>query len=181
MRFPKNYAGLKPELGAFLKQLRKQRGLRQKAVAFEVGINRVNLSRMENGHLTPSYKTLTKLMSVLEFEWSDVAVQGRAPHGNRRYLSSQLQRMGEELRAGRNAMGINLRDLAEIVDLSSSQLSRIERGLTSYSRVIKVTKVGPRPLPEDEDLDKDAEWRIYEFSHPELVRLARFGRDKLRS
>ncbi|MEL7691480.1 helix-turn-helix transcriptional regulator [Citromicrobium bathyomarinum] len=175
MRLPENYACLKPGLGDFLAQRRKAQGRRQKEVAYELGINRVNLSRMEKGHLTPSYETLSRMMDVLRFEWKHVAVEGPSPHGNRRYLSGQLDRMGKALRAGREKEGRKLRDLANTVGLSYSQLSRIERGLISYSRVISVRFVGKRPSPDEVDPDKDQTWRIFEFAHPELVRLAALG------
>lgn len=175
MRFPENYARLKPGLGPFLARKRKSLRKGQKEVAYQLGINRVNLSRMENGHLTPSYDTLTKMMDELMFDWKDVAEEGPSPHGNRRYLSGQLDQMGEALRVGRQAQGMMLRELSQLVGLSYSQLSRIERGLISHGRAILVTLVGERPPPEDEDPDNDKHWRIYHFAHPELVRLAKLG------
>lgn len=175
MLLPENYARLKPGLGAFLVERRKSRRKGQKEVAYQVGINRVNLSRMENGHLTPSYETLTKMMDVLGFEWKHIAEEGPSPSRNRRYLSGQLDRMGEALRAGRKAQEITLRELSEVVGISYSQLSRIERGLISHGRLISVTLIGATPPPEEIDPDRDSHWRVYDFAHPELTRLAMLG------
>ncbi len=48
-----------------IKQLRKDNGLQQKAVAFEVGLDQSNSNNVENGKREPSVEVLQKLSVIL--------------------------------------------------------------------------------------------------------------------
>ncbi len=60
------------ELGKKIKELRKQMGYTQERLAELVEIDAKNLSKIENGAHSPSFKTLKKLSKVLDFSLSDV-------------------------------------------------------------------------------------------------------------
>ena len=51
-------------LGEHIKTLRKERGLQQKEVAVEVGIDQSNYSKIENGRREPSVTVLKKLADL---------------------------------------------------------------------------------------------------------------------
>lgn len=52
-------------VGEKIKQLRKDKGLQQKAVAFEVGLDQSNYNKVENGKREPSVEVLQKLSLIL--------------------------------------------------------------------------------------------------------------------
>ena len=60
------------ELGKKIKELRKQMGYTQERLAELVEIDAKNLSKIENGAHSPSFKTLEKLSKVLYVNLSDV-------------------------------------------------------------------------------------------------------------
>ena len=55
-----------PKLGAKIKQLREEKGMDQKSFAFETGIGRTQLHRIENGKTNPRLLTLMKIAGGLE-------------------------------------------------------------------------------------------------------------------
>lgn len=52
-------------VGEKIKQLRKDNGLQQKAVAFKVGLDQSNYNNVENGKREPSIEVLQKLSVIL--------------------------------------------------------------------------------------------------------------------
>ena len=54
------------KLGAKIKQLREERGLEQKAFAFDCEIGRTQLYMVENGKTNPRLSTLLKIAKGLE-------------------------------------------------------------------------------------------------------------------
>ena len=57
------------ELGSTVKNLRKQRGLTQEALAQQVGISRATLSKLENGNIAHiSIVTLNDILNHLGYE-----------------------------------------------------------------------------------------------------------------
>jgi len=54
------------ELGRRLKELREQRGLTQRGLARESGLEHNTLSRIEQGHYQPSADTIRKLADGLD-------------------------------------------------------------------------------------------------------------------
>lgn len=54
------------QLGAFLKEIVDQRGLRQKALAAKIGITEASLSNILNGKARPRQLTLTRLIQQLD-------------------------------------------------------------------------------------------------------------------
>lgn len=53
-------------VGAYIKELRKQKGLQQKEVAIEVGLNQSNYNKVENDHRQPSIDVLNKLAKLFD-------------------------------------------------------------------------------------------------------------------
>lgn len=53
------------EIGEKIKQIRKDKGLQQKAVALEVGLDQSNYNKVENGKREPSLEVLQKLSTIL--------------------------------------------------------------------------------------------------------------------
>jgi transcriptional regulator with XRE-family HTH domain len=53
------------EVGEKIKQIRKDKGLQQKAVALEVGLDQSNYNKVENGKREPSLEVLQKLSTIL--------------------------------------------------------------------------------------------------------------------
>jgi transcriptional regulator with XRE-family HTH domain len=51
-------------VGKIIKQVRKEKGLQQKAVAFEIGIDQSNYNKIENGKREPSVEVLQKLSII---------------------------------------------------------------------------------------------------------------------
>lgn len=52
-------------LGEKIKKVRKEKGLQQKAVALEIGLDQSNYNKIENGRREPSVEVLQKLSVVL--------------------------------------------------------------------------------------------------------------------
>ena len=55
----------KKEVGERIKKAREARGLKQKNLAGILGMNRSNMSRMENGYVMPKVDTLLKIKDTL--------------------------------------------------------------------------------------------------------------------
>jgi transcriptional regulator with XRE-family HTH domain len=49
-----------------IKKLRKEKGLTQQELADEIGLHITHLSRIENGHLTPSLDVFKKLAAIYD-------------------------------------------------------------------------------------------------------------------
>ncbi len=60
------------KLGARIKQLREERGLDQKAFAFDCEIGRTQLYMIENGKTNPRLLTLIKIAKGLEISLSEL-------------------------------------------------------------------------------------------------------------
>lgn len=58
------------KLGVKIKQLREERGLDQKAFAFDCEIGRTQLHMIENGKTNPRLATLMKIANALEISLS---------------------------------------------------------------------------------------------------------------
>lgn len=52
------------KVGEKIKQVRKEKGLQQKAVALEIGIDQSNYNKIENGRREPSVEVLQKLSVI---------------------------------------------------------------------------------------------------------------------
>ena len=59
-------------LGKRIRKLREEQDISQAQLAFEVGISREHITRIENGHLNTTFYTLYKIASVLEVEFQDL-------------------------------------------------------------------------------------------------------------
>ena len=96
-RVPENRRPLKPE-EAFrhvLRDLRRERGLTQDALAFDAGLHRTEIGLLERGQRVPSLRTLYKLAAPLGMEPS--AMLARAEELMRRPRatgSSNRRRLG---------------------------------------------------------------------------------------
>ena len=114
--------------------------------------------------------TVESLMRVLNFEESEILDQGFTSRSSRPVDSSpradERLDLGRELRAGRLSENLSLAQVAQRCGLSAAQLSRIERGQATRSRVFEDD-------PEDAALPK--EFRRLQFRLPELQRLYLLG------
>jgi DNA-binding XRE family transcriptional regulator len=62
-------------VGGRLKSLRRASGLTQEAVARSAGVDRVTISRIENGRLQATYETLSRIVGSLGRSMQDLAVE----------------------------------------------------------------------------------------------------------
>jgi transcriptional regulator with XRE-family HTH domain len=171
MRLPEGFTQLRADLGETLRTCRKGENIALKNLAADVGITRESLSRIECGRRWPSYDTLYRIMEQLNLEWHQLAIAGQGGRSSRRAPTNDreeyLEHLGAALRRGRKAEELSLRDLAADCGLSYSQLSRIERGQSGYSEVLK-------EHPDDLALDHDR--RRSRFRNPKLAKLVEKGR-----
>jgi transcriptional regulator with XRE-family HTH domain len=58
--------------GQVLREIRRQRGLSQEALAFESDLDRAFLSRLETGHKQPSLLTIFRIASVLHISVAEL-------------------------------------------------------------------------------------------------------------
>jgi len=80
------------ELGKKIKELRTQMGYTQERLAELVEIDAKNLSKIENGAHSPSYKTLNKLSKILDFNLSDIGGgQNEKPLSKHFYYQKSLK------------------------------------------------------------------------------------------
>ena len=75
------------KLGARIKQLREERGLEQKAFAFDCEIGRTQLYMIENGKTNPRLSTLLKIAKGLEIYIADLEAA----------LNAEIGQLNEEL------------------------------------------------------------------------------------
>ena len=61
-------------IGGRLQSLRRASGLTQETVSQAAGVDRVTISRIENGHLQPTYETLARIVATLGRSMEDLAV-----------------------------------------------------------------------------------------------------------
>lgn len=136
--------------------------------AAELGVSRETLSRIEHGFRWPSYPTIYKIMGLLGIEWETIAVRGTNVAPALIYASDNRQDLGDALRNGRIKERKSLQVVADVVGLSVSQLSRIERSQSTRGRLIE--SIGGKLWQSDDDRFE------FSFTHPELNRLAKKGR-----
>ena len=58
-----------------LRELRQERGLTQDAVAKAAGVDRVTISRLENGALQPTFETLARVVAAMGARIQDIAAE----------------------------------------------------------------------------------------------------------
>ncbi len=61
------------EIGRRIKNIRGERGMKQNHLAQKAGISREELSRIENGHVFPTMKTVHALCAVLGVSLGDLS------------------------------------------------------------------------------------------------------------
>jgi transcriptional regulator with XRE-family HTH domain len=66
-------------IGERLRDIRKEKKLSQGDLEERTGLSRCYLSRIENGHTTPSIETLEKLASAMEVPLYQLFYQGSGP------------------------------------------------------------------------------------------------------
>lgn len=62
-------------VGSRLRSLRRASGLTQEAVARSAGVDRVTISRIENGRLRATYETLARIVATIGRTMQDLAVE----------------------------------------------------------------------------------------------------------
>jgi transcriptional regulator with XRE-family HTH domain len=172
MRLPQGFSHLRADLGQILKDHRTGvlgivEPISQDALAFSVGITRVALSRIENGHTWPRGATLDRIMEKLELDWPQVAVAGDSGRPPLLFDGSlqgtRIYQLCQRLRLEREALGWSLAELSRRSGVSASQLSRIERGEGGKSAVFTWHKDDRHCAMED---------RRIVFGNPVLADLA---------
>jgi transcriptional regulator with XRE-family HTH domain len=158
MRLPAGFSHLRADLGQILKDHRTGvigvvGPISQEALVFSVGITRVALSRIENGHTWPQGPTLDRIMAELELDWEDVAIRGDDGRRSRRCndtdQDTQIYGLCRLLRACRKELRWSLAEVARRSGVSPSQLSRIERAEGGRSAVFTWHKEDLNCMIED--------------------------------
>ncbi|MBF0186702.1 MAG: helix-turn-helix transcriptional regulator [Magnetococcales bacterium] len=111
----------KNQFGRFLKKNRKQLKLKQKELALKLGISVVSLSRLENGSLTPSFKTLMRIGKVLDKDIIQIDDQPDTDNGlaSRAQIKSELDPLLDKLDAQQlQAVKVIVSSLARSKDLT---------------------------------------------------------------
>lgn len=144
LRLPEGFSHLRPDLGKIIKDYRTGvKGfvgpIKQQDLAEKVGITRLTLSRIENGHTWPQADTLARIIGELEFDYPEVAVRGVAVapatrfDGTRQGVRTYV--LGQQLRIERRALEWTLAELSRRSGISAPHLSRIERAEVGRSAV----------------------------------------------
>lgn len=147
---PRRYAAFRPDLGLVLRARRKADKIKQQTLADAIGVQRSSLSAIENGRAWPMPETLEGLMRELDLEWSMVLKKGatKPPDqevGGTDDADRRLD-LGRALRSGRLQEGSSLWQIAERCGLSAAQLSRLERGHATRTRVYARDPQGGWPV-----------------------------------
>jgi transcriptional regulator with XRE-family HTH domain len=74
MAAPRNPKALK-RLGARVRELRRERGISQEALAFDAGIHVNHLSSLERGEANPSFLVLLSIAKVLGVAVADLIAE----------------------------------------------------------------------------------------------------------
>ena len=69
--------GILNKFGERIRELRKQRGLSQEALAFAAKLDRSYVGGVERGELNISLKTISKIAKALKVKISDLLQEGR--------------------------------------------------------------------------------------------------------
>lgn len=115
-----DHAGTTLPLGERLKQLRRERSWSQADLATKVGADAGQISRYENGHMTPSAEAVAKLAEVLDVS-TDYLLFEASPR--------------RALHAPENALGDRLAVVAELSDEELGVLRSVIDGLVAKSRL----------------------------------------------
>lgn len=138
-RLPRGFARLRSNFGEIIRMKRQKYAIKQEVLAFDAGISRGALSRIENGAALPRPETLDRLLAELDMEIADVAVEGKGLRAQRMFDGSnrgeKQAELGSTLRRCRREANLRLHQLAALSGISASQLSRIERGQSRYSKL----------------------------------------------
>jgi transcriptional regulator with XRE-family HTH domain len=140
-----------------LKKLRKKRGLTQDNLARTVGMSRFTVMDWESGKRTPSTGDLILIAKALETSISyllgesdiaDVAM------GKVRDLMEAITTCGAKIKALREKTGMSLEALAEKVNITLSDLKKIEEGtkppsITDVREILSATDSAPEFLLND--------------------------------
>jgi transcriptional regulator with XRE-family HTH domain len=171
-RMPAGFVGFRGDLGGVIRDARKAARMKQQTLADLVGITRTRLSAIEKERAWPLPDTISGLRRELELEDEQVYLPDEgtsaAPSVVKQPGVVRREQLGRALRKQRKAKGLTLRQLSESCGLSVSQLSRIERGLASYSCAFEID-------PYYADLDKDD--RLLKFKLKGLLDLFDGGTD----
>jgi transcriptional regulator with XRE-family HTH domain len=73
-----------PAVGRAIRQLRRDRRLKQKDLARAADVNRTEMSNLERGHVNPAWGTVKRVAKALGVEVSEVAA-----------LAERIEREGE--------------------------------------------------------------------------------------
>ena len=120
-RYPYGFRGYRPRLKCILTCRRKKLGIKQKTLAYDIGITRQSLSAIENGHAWPHWETMEKLADKLGLKSDDIFETGKpSPTSRFRYddddddedAAQRRLELGAALRAGRRLENLSLEQVA---------------------------------------------------------------------
>lgn len=119
--------GLKVLLGERIKALRKEKGWSQGELAEKVGTDGRQISRYENGHITPSADVLVKLAEVFDVSIDSLLVEDAA----RRPLRVEDPGLVDRLRDFQELTGEDKASLFHILDalLGKNRIKALAGGL----------------------------------------------------
>lgn len=141
------------ELGALIKEKRKEKGLTQKRLALEVGVTHQAIGNYEKGSSLPSCETLNKIGKALDVEFPK---EIRKPKERTKKSCNEICSFMLETRESR---GFSQRNTAKMMNISAAQLCRIESGVFR---------------PTSKTLEKFAE--VFDLDIVSLLKMAEYGK-----
>jgi transcriptional regulator with XRE-family HTH domain len=134
-------------IGARLRELREERKLSQGDITEVIGLPRSYISRIENGHATPSLETLQRLAAALDVPFYRLFYTGQdVPNG--RPLRQSLEEMAEDT----GPAGSEARFLIEMRNLTKKLggterifLLNLARKLAARKSEVKIQKPEAKP------------------------------------
>jgi putative transcriptional regulator len=135
-------------LGKAIRKLREECGLSQGALSRRTGIDKSEISKIENGHFNPSWGRVARIASGLNISVEDIAIEearieGRTGWPPRIGDPSAIEvgvRFGQNVRRLRQSAGMTQRRLARKCGISARAVGFVERGrsLPMLDTVVKL-------------------------------------------
>lgn len=87
------------DFGSFLRGLRQMKGYSLKSLADKMSVNYTYLSKLENGHSTPSERFLEKIAALFDYDEEELLVRaGKIPDDILRIISDNPKKAIQFLR-----------------------------------------------------------------------------------
>lgn len=116
------------KVGERIKQLRMEKGIKQKDMAEKLGVRISTYSNYENGHREPELDILKNISSILSVSLDDLlGLDG----GDK--ISNKEMGIGNNMRAHRKMRGLTAHDVADLLKIPYSTYCDYEKGLKDPS------------------------------------------------